>query len=131
MGKAGRKASRKTLVKKLDKIVSQYIRLRDKYCVVCGSGERLTNGHLYSRTTYSTRWDITDDGNCHCQCWGCNFKHEFDPYPYTNWYIEKFGKDKWDELHTKFRTLTKYSNTDLEELYETIKKKYEELDKQV
>ena len=123
---AKRKASRKTLVKKVDKIFSKYIRLRDKYCVLCGSPENGNCGHLFSRRHYSTRWD---DGNCFQQCYPCNFKHNLQPSHYYNWYIEKFGKEKLDELHSKHQQTKKYTNVDLEELYEEIKERYEELEK--
>jgi hypothetical protein len=116
-----KKPSRKTLVKKLDQAVSLYIRNRDKACVVCGSSERLNNGHIFSRTAYSTRWDITEDGNCHAQCWPCNYRHEHDSYPFNNWYIMKFGKDKWDELHRRYSTPQKYKDFELIELIEHIK----------
>jgi hypothetical protein len=43
--------------------------------------------------------------------------------------MEKFGKDKLDELHTKHQQRVKFTNVDLEELYEEIKEKYEELKK--
>ena len=126
--KTGRKKpSRKTLVKKLDKIVSLYIRLRDEVCVVCGTNEKLTNGHLFSRYSYSTRWDISEDGNCHTQCWGCNYRHEYDPYPYTNWFIEKFGKERWDEVHRDFKGSKRYSNSQLQELYDEIKELHDQL----
>lgn len=110
--------NRKLLVKKLDSKVSKFIRARDKACVLCGSVEKLTNGHIFSRVAYSTRWDTTDDGNCHCQCWDCNYRHEYDPYPYINWYIKKFGQDKLDELHKRFNTPVKYHSRDLLEMIE-------------
>ncbi len=123
----GRKASRKTLIKKLDTLVSKYIRERDQFCVQCGKTESLTNGHIFSRRHYSTRWDISDDGNCHCQCWGCNYKHSYDNYEYYKWYEKKFGIEKFEELRGKYRQSKKYTNVDLEELYEKIKEKYEQL----
>lgn len=122
----GRKITRKGLVKKVDRIFSKYIRLRDKYCVLCGSTENLNAGHLFSRRHYSTRWD---EGNVFCQCYPCNFHHNLQPYLYYNWFIQKFGKEILDELHTKHLTIHKYSNVDLEELYEQIKIKYDELEK--
>lgn len=112
--------NRKLLVKKLDSVVSKFIRARDKACVVCGSIEKLTNGHLFSRIAYSTRWDITDDGNCHCQCWDCNYRHEYDPYPYMSWYIKKFGQEKLDELHKRFNTPVKYHSRELLEMIESF-----------
>lgn len=125
--KKKRNPTRKTLVKKLDVIVSKYIRARDKYCVVCGSNERLTNGHVFSRVSYSLRWDIRRNGNCHTQCWGCNYRHEFDPYPYMDWYMNNFGKDKLDQLHINWKQPKKFKNFDLEDLYDEINKKYQEL----
>jgi hypothetical protein len=122
----GRKLTRKGLIKKTDAIVSEYIRKRDKKCVVCGSTDQLTNGHLYSRDTYSTRWDITDDGNCHCQCWPCNYRHEFDPGPFTSWYIRKFGIEKYDEISRR-RVSKPWKDWEIQEIYDNVKKKLEEL----
>jgi len=121
VGTKMKKPSRKTLVKKLDQAVSLYIRNRDKACVVCGAVDKLNNGHLFSRIAYSTRWDVTEDGNCHAQCWPCNFRHERDSYPFNNWYIMKFGKDKWDELHRRYSTPRKYKDFELIDLLEYIK----------
>lgn len=112
--------ARQKLVKKLDTEFSLYIRERDGHCVTCGSAERLTNGHLFSRVAHSTRWS---ELNCHCQCWGCNYRHEFDPYPFLNWFENKFGKEALDELHREFVTPRKYKDHDLQELFEQVKSK--------
>ena len=116
-----RKPSRKTLVKNLDKAVSIYIRQRDKFCVQCGTSENLTNGHIFTRKNYSTRFDISNDGNCHCQCWSCSFKHGYDQWDYFKWYIDKFGQEKFDELRRRHKTVQKYKDYDLEELLNEIK----------
>lgn len=121
---SGKKPSRKTLVKKLDKVLSKYIRARDKRCVVCGSTERLTNGHLFTRRAYSTRWT---ELNCHCQCWGCNYRHEFDFYPYQNWFVKKYGQEVYDELYREYRTPRKFRNSDLIELIELYEEKLNNL----
>jgi len=96
---------------------------------VCGSQEKLTNGHLFSRYSYSTRWDIQQDGNCHTQCWGCNFYHERDAYPYNNWFITKFGKERWDDLHAEYKAAKKFKTFELEEMYNDVKSKLEDLKK--
>ena len=118
---------RKRIVKKLDEVVSKYIRLRDKKCVQCKKEEKLTNGHVFSRRAYNTRWDISEDGNCHTQCWGCNFSHGKDNYDYYKWYVEKFGQERFDELRFEFKKTVKFTTTELEELYEKLKTTYEEL----
>jgi len=116
-----KKPSRKTLVRNLDNAVSRYIRDRDGCCVQCGTTERLNNGHIFTRKNYSTRWDISDDGNCHTQCWPCNYSHGSDQWPYFKWYIDKFGQEKFDELRRRHKTIRKFKNFDLEELLEEIK----------
>jgi hypothetical protein len=115
------KTARQKITDKLDKIVSEIIRLRDKKCVMCGSTKKLGNGHIFSRRHNSLRWDITGDGNCHAQCWKHNYTHSTrDPYPYYNWYINKFGKKRFDSLHKEWRTIKKYRMPDLRELYEEL-----------
>lgn len=115
-----RKTSRAGLIRKLDKAVSAFTLAREASCVTCGSTEKGTNGHLFSRTAYSTRFDITEDGNCHRQCWPCNYRHEFDPYPYMSWYEMEFGKKKLEELHRRYRTPVKLKDSDLKNMIEAI-----------
>ena len=116
-----KKPSRKTLIKNLDKAVSEYIRKRDQWCVQCGSTKNLTNGHIFTRKNYSTRFDISYEGNCHCQCWSCNFRHGFDQWEYFKWYIDKFGQEKFDELRRRHKTVRKFKNHELQELLNEIK----------
>jgi len=111
-----KKSARKKLIERLDTLVSIYIRRRDGECVICGSKQRLTNGHVFSRDTYITRWDLMEDGNCHCQCWPCNYRHEFDTYPFHTWYRNRFGDEKFAELYKRYRTIKKFKDFELEEL---------------
>jgi len=115
------KPERQKIVKKLDTIVSEIVRKRDKVCVVCGSNFRLTAGHIFSRTSYSTRWDVSSDGNVHCQCLRCNFRHVRDSYPYFNWYQKKFGVNQFDLLRRKYSGTVKWSTPQLGELYDRLK----------
>jgi len=107
------RASRKTLVKKLDKLVSQIVRLRDKKCIQCGTTEKLTCGHLYSRAAYSTRWNL---GNCYAQCWPHNFKHEFDWKPMLDAIVNRMGQEYVDELHREYKTPVILKDFMLEEM---------------
>ena len=119
--KVSKKVSRKSLVRKLDKLVSQIVIKRDGgKCVVCGSSKQLGAGHLFSRSHYSTRWDLT---NVFCQCWACNFRHKIgDPLVYYNWFWLKFNRNKFETLYNRWKTVKKFSNKDLEQLYERLKK---------
>ena len=116
-----KKTKRQKLMKAIDTEHSLYIRSKGKRCVVCGNSKKLQCGHLFTRGHLSTRWDLESDGDCHIQCGGCNLKHEHDAYPYYNWYINKFGKDKFDKLHIRHMKIKKYSMPDLEDLLEKIK----------
>ncbi len=117
------KTARQKITKKLDDIVSEIVRERNKRCVMCGSVTKLGNGHVFSRRSNSLRWDIRPDGNCHTQCWKHNYLHSIrDPYAYYQWYIEKFGKKRFDELYSEWHTIRKFSMPDLEEMYEELVK---------
>lgn len=89
----------KGLVEANDEVVSLITREREPACIVCGSTEELTNGHLFSRRYYSTRFDVTPDGNCQVQCWGCNKRHQHDKDPYTFAFVRRFG----GEAHARVR----------------------------
>ena len=122
------KITRKGLVTKLDDIVSKIIRLQEPMCVICGSKDKLGNSHLFSRKNFSLRWDIRPDGNCHTGCWPCNFKHSSrDSYPYTNWYVKKFGQDRFDALHAEWQVVTIVKQFQLEILKDNLTKVLKEL----
>src|SRR4030043_1358348 len=96
-----RKITRKGLVKKLDRLVTDLLLARDKSCVLCGSTKQLGTSHLFSRRAYSTRWDLQ---NCNLMCWKHNFSHMYDTYPYIYWFTEKYGEGALEDLHRKYVT---------------------------
>jgi len=89
----------KGLMEANDEVVSLITRRREPACIVCGSTEELTNGHLFSRRHYATRFDVTPDGNCHTQCAGCNRRHQRNKDPYTFAFVRRFGS----EAHARVR----------------------------
>jgi hypothetical protein len=118
-----KKPSRKTWIKKLDTIFSQYIRQRDAdkkgYCTCCTCGKKLKIkeihcGHFMSRRHYSTRWD---EENCAAQCSGCNTFNQGEQYKFALYLNNKYGGDKATELLIKSRESCKLSIVDLEEKY--------------
>jgi hypothetical protein len=113
--KKPKKPSRKKLISTLDRVFSLWIRARDGACVVCGSKDQPNNGHLFTRRNLSTRWC---ELNCHQQCYPCNFRHTMDTYPYTRWFIGKYGLEAYDELHRKHRQIRKISNSELQMMIE-------------
>ena len=113
-----KKTPRKKLVQRLDELVSEIVRKRTPYCVICRKKEQLGAGHLFSRRYYATRWDI--ENNVFTQCWGCNFRHVKDPMPYYTWFQDKYGYEKFRQVYEMTKPVKKFSNKDLEELYERL-----------
>ena len=116
-----RKISKGNLKKKLDKVVTQILLKQGSQCVVCGSKTQLGCGHIFSRTHLATRWDITPDGNCHLQCWPCNYKHVHNQYPYNMWYVHKFNQDKFDELYQRWNSPCPMKQWQIQAKYEELK----------
>lgn len=119
-----RKLTRKGLVRALDTTVSLYVRKRDGRCFTCGTSENLSCGHLFTRGLYIVRWDLT---NCHAQCIGCNYRHEFDPSIYQLKFIDKYGLETYRELYRKAHKPNKFSDKQLREMLEEIKELEKEL----
>lgn len=98
------------MVRKLDTITSLIVRARDKRCH-CGTRENLTCGHLFTRSNYSTRWDLM---NCNAQCLSDNLKHEYNPYPYQEWWKRTYGEAAYHDLYKKWARTTEHHWSDLE-----------------
>ena len=112
-----KKPSRKTLVKKLDKVFSQYIRRRFAVnevakCITCGKQahwKELQAGHFMSRKHYSTRWD---EINVQVQCSGCNVFRYGEQYKYSLYLGITLSK----QLLADSRKLVKFTSDELEEM---------------
>ena len=122
--------SRKTLVNKLDKIFSEYIRRRKAKneiaeCVTCNKKDHWKNlqaGHFMSRKHYSTRWD---ERNVEVQCIACNVYRYGEQYKFSKY----LGQELSDELLALSRETKKFSNWELQEMIEMYKNKIDQLKK--
>lgn len=131
--KAGVKVKKKPDLKsKLDKEFSLFIRLRDAMpngffrCISCGQikpFEQADNGHYFSRTHLSTRFD---ENNCHAECRHCNrFKADHLEGYRVN-LINKIGQQKFDLLKVKAANASKITDFEYEQLikyYKALNKK--------
>lgn len=121
-----RKITRKGLVKKLDRIFSEYIRRRFAKndiveCVTCGihkHWKEVDAGHFMSRKHYSTRWDTT---NVQTQCKYCNGFRAGENYLFGKYIDSTYGIGTADELVAMSRKITKYTDKDLIELINRYK----------
>lgn len=118
--------TRKSIVKKLDSVFSQYIRLRKSKnaiseCYTCGKKDHWKNlqcGHFMSRKHYSTRWE---ELNCQVQCYGCNISRYGEQFKFGLRLNKEYGKDTAEILERQCRTIMKFSNSDLLEKIEHYK----------
>lgn len=131
-----RQTSQAILVKKLDKVFSQYIRLRDSdtngycRCISCGKihyWKEIQNGHYMSRRYLSTRFD---EMNCNAQCVACNIFNQGNIQMYRQNLIKKISEKNVDYLEYKAKSITvHYSAFELEQLikyYTALVKKLSE-----
>lgn len=116
------KPLRTRLIKQLDTIFSQYIRERDRRCVHGDASCRgpIQAGHLIRRGNHATRWD---ELNCHGECSGHNYKHNFYPELYTTWFVEKYGQAAYTALVARSRTIRKHTAAELEALIQEYQDK--------
>lgn len=116
------KPSVATLVKKLDREISLYVRLRDSRafgykafkCISCGQikpFEQGDCGHFISRTHMSTRFD---EANMNLECRGCNrFSSDHIIYYQKN-LEQKIGKEKLEQLIARGHQTKKWTAWELE-----------------
>lgn len=117
--KSRSKPTMKQLIKKLDELTSLIVRKREPYCVTCGSTSDLTNSHLITRRVKNLRWNLD---NCHTQCRSCNFKHNYYPEIYTEWWLNKYSLEEYNKLLNLAKQTKKYSLSELEEMINHYKK---------
>lgn len=114
-----KKPTRKSLVKKLDTIFSQYIRRKDAIsdiaiCVTCGKKDHYKNlqcGHFQSRSHYSTRWE---ENNVGVQCYGCNISRSGEQYKFSQY----LGDNLAQEMFVKSKQIVKFADVDLIDMIE-------------
>ena len=117
-----KKLTRSKLVKKLDAIFSQYIRLKDAdefgnaTCFTCGKVDhwkKLQNGHFQSRKHYATRWD---EMNCQVQCVSCNMFKGGEQFLFGKYLDERFYVGLSDTMFFKAKETVKFADFELEEM---------------
>ena len=119
------------MIKKLDTIFSQFIRLRDtnEYgrgrCITCGEWfdyKELECGHFRSRRHLTTRW-LPE--NAHAQCTECNQAEDIGAYMIAMLNIH--GMDVASDIIEKSRVSYKFTKDEYDEMYKHYQAKAKEL----
>lgn len=118
---------------KLDKIFSEFIRLRDADsngmvgCISCMKIDHWENvdcGHFVNRGHMSTRYN---EKNCNAQCRKCNRFDEGNSIGYTRGLIRKYGTQVIDELEILKHQESHLSDFDYEVLIKHYQKEVKRL----
>ena len=129
MPKTAKKPTRSKLVKKLDTVFSQYIRLSNAdnngycTCVTCNKTfhwKKIQAGHFMSRKHFSIRWD---ERNVKPQCVACNVYRAGEQYKYSIY----LGKELANELYLQSKELVKFTNYELEDMINDYSEKLKKL----
>lgn len=128
------KIQRKTdYIKKLDRVFSEFIRLRDTMpngmfrCISCGKIKPYSQadcGHYHSRTHMSTRFD---EENANAECRACNRFCADHLVGYRKNLIAKIGEHRLDVLEWRAHQTKKWSDFELKELIKHYQVKVKEL----
>ena len=108
------------LKKKTWEQVSFYVRHKEKgICFTCGLRNNPKDTHcghfIHGRLDYN-------EMNLHCQCPRCNIFLNGNLVEYTMRMIEKYGKDKVDELRMEARKIHPFNRVEVQAIYEKYKK---------
>lgn len=110
------------LVKKLDKVFSLYIRLRDTSpsgffrCISCGQVKPFAKadcGHYHSRKHMATRFS---ELNCNAECSSCNRFSSDHLHYYRENLIKKIGERRFALLEIEKNRTKQWSDFELEQL---------------
>jgi hypothetical protein len=118
------KKPKSKLIKELDILFSQFIRLSNSIdgfctCVTCGrvyEWKKIQAGHFISRQHYSVRWD---ERNVKPQCYGCNVMQQGRQYEFSKY----LGQELSEELYLLSKQIRKFSEIELQEMIEYYKNK--------
>ena len=116
------KKPKSKLIKELDVLFSQFIRLSNSIdgfctCVTCGrvyEWKKIQAGHFMSRQHYSVRWD---ERNVKPQCYGCNVMQQGRQFEFSKY----LGEELSNELYLLSKQTRKFTEIELEEMIQEYK----------
>lgn len=125
---------RSIIEKKLDRVFSDFIRLRDKLtCQRCGKQFAkftigIQNSHFWGRRHRATRWS---ELNCCTLCGGCHIHLTANPETHRQWYRARIGDDAYTKLEHMHQKSPKFTLHDLQLMLEFYRKQVNQIKKTV
>ena len=108
-------------IKPLDKLFSQYIKARDKYCQRCGGSGGLQTSHFWGRKRQLVRYD---PDNAVLLCFGCHQYLSANPAEHTAWFKKHLGEEAFELLESRANQVGKI---DENAVYLYLKEKLKEV----
>jgi len=107
-----------------DKIHAEMRRIaikRHPYCVCCGTSTgTLQGGHLIpKKSSTAVRYDLM---NLFTQCSSCNYKHQYNPHIFIDWFIREYGLQEYQDLVARSKVVKPVKITELKAILEEYKK---------
>ena len=123
-------------VKKLDKVFSLYVRLRDCMpngygrCIACGRIKQFSEldcGHYHSRTHMATRWH---EDNANIECKACNRFSSEHLIGYRENLIRKIGMGRYDRLTILAHSTKHWMNEEMQAMIKHYTEEVKRLSKE-
>jgi 5-methylcytosine-specific restriction endonuclease McrA len=115
----------KTQRTKLSKLVREYVILRDKVCLRCGSPERLQASHIYPKGRYR-KMEFNVD-NLKALCVGCHlYWWHKNPIEAKEWAEKTLGKVRLNRLKKEANTINT-NKLDFKKIQTELKNKIGEI----
>jgi len=131
--------TRKKLIARLDKVFSQWVRMRTAdhrgfvECYTCGKvahWKTVDAGHFQSRAKFSTRWMCDpEEGmvNVAPQCKSCNGFRSGEQFKFARRLDAKFGEGTAETIEQASNQTRKYSVEELEALIDVYNRRLRKL----
>ena len=103
---AKNRTRKSTLAKKCDDKWSKLVKKAwGNKCAYCSTDKNLNSHHLFTRTNWSTRYDL-DNGICLCVAHH-TFSSKFSAHKTPLEFAERFKELKWEEFYDNLRRKSK------------------------
>lgn len=131
--RAPKVSDRSKLVRKLDEIFSEYIRIRNSdpsgcvICITCGDKHHWTDvdcGHFVKRGNMATRWHLQNSGG---QCRLCNSTHDGKEDLHAEAIDTLYGPGTAESLRQLGKGEKHFMDYELQGMYEELRKEVKAL----